>query len=73
MGEWDQNGGDGVRDEENVGNGIGYGTEKEKLDAGALFVLQSKGLLQDYYSPLSFIFIIIINSFHVNFGTCLFF
>jgi amino acid permease len=43
MGAWDQNGGNGVRDEESVGNGIGAETEKENLDAGALFVLQSKG------------------------------
>ncbi|KAJ4805360.1 Transmembrane amino acid transporter family protein [Rhynchospora pubera] len=41
MGAWDQNRGNGVADEESVGNGTGI--EKENLDAGALFVLQSKG------------------------------
>lgn len=43
MGAWDQNGGNGVRDEESAANWTANGTEKEKLDAGALFVLQSKG------------------------------
>ncbi|KAF3327696.1 GABA transporter 1-like protein [Carex littledalei] len=43
MGAWDQNRGNEVRDEESVSNGVGTGTEKENLDAGALFVLQSKG------------------------------
>lgn len=52
MGAWDQNRGNEVRDEESVSNGVGTGTEKENLDAGALFVLQSKGLPQDFYSYL---------------------
>lgn len=49
MGAWEQNGGNEARDEESVSNGVANGTEKENLDAGALFVLQSKGLPQDFY------------------------
>ena len=49
MGAWDDhNGGNGVRDEESVANGIEAATQKENLDAGALFVLQSKGSLQTF-------------------------